>query len=232
MSIATLTNACPSCGAEESMDVLLARMIEDADVRRLIADLVEKSMPLGGRVMRYLRLHKPAKQRMRMTRVHELLGELVTDITRGAITRKGREWMAPVESWTAGLEAVFEAVDRGTLTPPLQGNGYLYEVVLRLADRHEAEREREAEACRRAPRAGAASPAALGEVMADMDRAITSAQTAVDALANRLIAPPPSPTGPSAYARKLQAENAARQAARAAGNPDTDEFTDEERKTH
>ena len=54
-----LLNTCQVCGAEESLDAMLARMIDDGEVRRLIADVVTRSMVLGGHVVRYLRLHKP-----------------------------------------------------------------------------------------------------------------------------------------------------------------------------
>jgi hypothetical protein len=50
-----MMNACPVCGAEESLDALLVRMIEDDQVHRLIADVVTTSFPLGGPVVRYLR---------------------------------------------------------------------------------------------------------------------------------------------------------------------------------
>jgi hypothetical protein len=55
MSIATLTNTCPSCGAEESLDAVILRMIDDDQVRRLIASVLTTSLPLGGLLVRYLR---------------------------------------------------------------------------------------------------------------------------------------------------------------------------------
>lgn len=194
MSIADLTNTCPACGAEESLDALLMRMIDDDDVRRLISEVLMRSLPLGGQVVRYLRLHKPAKQRLRMSRMSELLAELVPDITRAAIYRKGRDWAVPVETWKLGLEAVFEAIDKGSLKAPLQGNGYLYEVLLRMADRHEAEAERQAQEAQRHRTAPAVEAAP---------------RAAADALAPRTAAPPPPPPGPSAYARRMQAQLAA-----------------------
>lgn len=45
-----LLNTCQVCGAEESLDAMLARMIDDGEVRRLIADVVTRSMVLGGHV--------------------------------------------------------------------------------------------------------------------------------------------------------------------------------------
>ena len=60
MSAADLTHTCVVCGAEESLDALLMRMIDDDEARRLLADVVTMSLPLGGQVVQYLRLHKPA----------------------------------------------------------------------------------------------------------------------------------------------------------------------------
>ena len=144
MSTTTLLNTCPACGAEESLDALLMRMIDDDQVRRLIAEVVTRSLPVGGLVVRYLRLHKPAKQKLRMSRVGQLLAELVPDVQRGAITRKGREWAAPLDAWRHALQAVFDAAEKGSLELPLEGNAYLYEVLMRQADKAEGAAEREA----------------------------------------------------------------------------------------
>lgn len=149
MSAAVLTTTCQVCGAEESLDTLILRMIDDDQVRRLIADVLTTSLPLGGMLVRYLRLHKPAKQRLRMDKLAKLLGELVPDIQRTAIERNGRTWVVGPDAWKAALQAVFDAHDKGTLTLPLEGNGYLYSVLMRLADRQEAAQERESEASRR-----------------------------------------------------------------------------------
>ena len=47
-----------------------------------------------------------------------LLTVLVPDIQRGAITRKGREWSAPLESWRTAFQAVFDAVEAGVAYVP------------------------------------------------------------------------------------------------------------------
>lgn len=144
-----LTNTCPACGAEESLDALLMRMIDDDEVRRLIADVITRSLPLGGLVVRYLRLFKPARQKLRMATVHKVLAELVPDIQRATIERQGRVWPAGNDAWKGALQAVFDAHDKGTLALPLQGNGYLYQVLMRRADRTEGTQERQAEEERR-----------------------------------------------------------------------------------
>jgi hypothetical protein len=138
MSTPSLVNVCTVCGSEESLDGLLLRMIDDDAVRSLIADVLTKSLPLGGLLLRYLRLHKPLKQRLRMATLQKLLAELVPDMQRTAIERKGRIWLVSNDTWRDAFHVVFDAVEKGTLTLPLEGNGYLYGVLARMADRHEA----------------------------------------------------------------------------------------------
>lgn len=121
---------------------MLMRMVDDADVRRLIASVVTNSMVLGGHVVRYLRLHKPAKHRLSVQKMRAVLDELVPAIECGCITRKGRDWHIGRDGWHAAFAAVFEAHDKGTLALPLNGNAYLFEIAMRLADRAEAQHER------------------------------------------------------------------------------------------
>lgn len=151
MTAAALINTCTVCGAEEGLDALLHRMIDDDTVRRLIAQVVNDSLPLGALVLRYLRLHKPARQRLRMKIVAQLLAELVPDMQRGRIERSGRSWVCDGDGWKAALQAVFDAQDKGTLGLPLQGNGYLYQVLMNMADKTEAVLEKQTEQTRRAP---------------------------------------------------------------------------------
>ncbi len=147
--MADLMTTCAVCGVEESLDALLARMIDDNTARGLIADVLAKSLPVGQMVVRYLRLHKPPKQKLRMQRLVVILGEIVQDMTTGAIQRHGREWVVTTDDWRGALEAVFAAVDKGTLVPPLNGNGYLYQVLSRQADETEAKAEAQTEQERR-----------------------------------------------------------------------------------
>lgn len=177
MSAASLTSTCAVCGAEESLDSIILRLIDDDQVRRLIADVMNKSLPLGGLVVRYLRLHKPAKQRLRMERVAQVLGELVPDLQRGFITRKHREWQAPAEAWKLALQSVFDAAEKRTLTLPLDGNAYLYEILMRMADKAEATAERDQQQAakhRSTPPSPAASVGAASAAMQPMHNAIAA----------------------------------------------------------
>jgi len=163
----SLINTCQVCGAEESLDGLLLRMIEDDTVRRLIGDVITKSFPLGGLVVRYLRLHKPEKQKLRMGTVGKLLMELVPDVQRAAIERNGRMWAVSEAQWQAAFQAVFDQAGKGTVVLPLQGNGYLYSVLMRLADRAEAKQEVQTEAERRhGPKHTASMPSNVPDIVA------------------------------------------------------------------
>ncbi|WP_431511642.1 hypothetical protein [Variovorax sp. DAIF25] len=149
MSAADLTHTCAVCGAEESLDVVLVRIFPDEDVRLLVEELITKALPLGGLLLRYLRLHKPAKQRLRMSTVRKVLAELVPDVQRTSIERKGRVWMVSPDLWRAAFQTVFDAAEKGKLLLPLEGNGYLYGVLANMADRREAVAEEEREHARR-----------------------------------------------------------------------------------
>lgn len=124
-------------------------MIDDDTTRRLIARVVMFSHPVGGQVIRYLRLHKPQHQRLRLDKVSAILEELVPAIVEGKISRNGREWSAPLDVWRAAFDAVFDAHLKGTLKAPLNGHGYLFEVLMRMADEHEAAAEKQREIERR-----------------------------------------------------------------------------------
>lgn len=181
---------CPSCHAEMSLEALL----ESESARQAVARLAVISLPFGALVLRYVALFRPAKRRLSIERMVALIEELLPDIERGRIERKGRDWAAPRDTWQAAIDTVLAARDKGTLTPPLTSHGYLYEVILGMADKHEAQLEREREQQARS-RPNTAGPQAVATALA----------TRTDA------APAPAPyVGPSKAALRIQAEIAAR----------------------
>jgi hypothetical protein len=192
--------SCPACNAELSLDVLLAH----EEARAAMGRLVQSTM--GSLVLRYLALFRPTKRRLSIERTVSLLLELLPDMERNAITRKGRDWPVTAETWRAGFEQVLANRDKGSLTPPLTSHGYLYEVLVALADKVEAKAERETEASRRSGSSVGGAPASLGQVIADMDRAVERTQQAVERLAQ----------GPSRAALAIKAEIAARAAKKGA----------------
>lgn len=180
---------CPSCGADMDLDVLLAH----EDSRQALAQLASISIPLGKVVLQYLRLFKPATRAMSHSRTVKLIGELLPDLQRQRIDRKGRDWEAPHEAWRIAIEHVLAMRDKGSLTLPLTSHGYLYEVLCGMADKLEAQAERETEATRRERRGTGDAPVAAAAAIAP-----ASAQ------------PRPDYSKPSRYAQELQAQIAAK----------------------
>lgn len=191
---------CPACCAEMSLEAAIGR---EADARAL-AGFIERNLPLGGLLVRYIACFRPAKRRLSMARTVALFDELLPDLQRQAITRKGRDWAAPEALWRAGIEQVLAARDKGTLTLPLTSHGYLLEVMVAQADKAEglAERERETDRAQAGrSRTHKAAPAAVANL--------------IDAPAAAPLPPPYDISkGPSRYALRAKAEAQAKLAAR------------------
>ena len=140
---------CPNCGAGMSLDALVSHQ----ELRQLLATAL-RGLPCGDDLLRYLGLFRPPKRELRPERAARLLREVLADVQRGAITRRGRDWSAPPELWQAALQAVLDATAKGSLQTPLTDHAYLHEVLMRLADKAEGQQESEREALlrSRAPR--------------------------------------------------------------------------------
>lgn len=153
---------CPACHAEASLEVLLGREVD----ARAVAALLERNLPLGELVVRYIALFRPGQRRLGLARMTALVTELLPDLERAAITRKGRDWPAPQEAWQAALETVLAKRDKGALTLPLTGHGLLYEVLCSVSEKAEAVAEREREAGLRSRRGGGGpAPRAVASAM-------------------------------------------------------------------
>lgn len=187
--------SCPNCGAEMDLTVLLSS-VED---RRALARLAALSVPLGARVLRYVQLHRPARQRLTLPKQVKLLLQLLPDLEREAITWKGRDWPAPREAWAQAIDQMLAARDAGRLELPMKGHGYLYAIVAGMADKNEAAAEARREQDRRQ-----AAQARAGQ---------RGMKRAADAL------PVPRPSGPapapgtSPTVRAMRAELAAKKRA-------------------
>lgn len=191
---------CPACRAEMDLDVLLSH----EEGRHVLANIVTLGVPLGAQLLRYVGLFRPGKRALAMGRTLALLAEIWPDMQRGAINRKGRDWATTPEMWSQAIEQLLASRDKGSLTLPLTSHGYLYEVLCGLADKVEAQLERDRQADQRS-RAHIAGPTALDQVLNPVIQPITAA---------------PAPSGPSPMALKIRAEIAAKKALRA-GNEGT-----------
>lgn len=113
---------CPCCGAENSLDALLAHD-DGREVVRLTAQLGELAKP----ALQYLALFRPTKGSLSFGRTAKLLGELAADIQAGQISRNRIAHPAPPEAWRYGFQAACAA--RHTLKLPLKTHGWLHEVI-------------------------------------------------------------------------------------------------------
>lgn len=153
--------ACPVCGTELSMAQLFAHEDTQRAVDRLINHV---SISLGARVMQYCTLFAPAKTRLTVPKQVKIILALLPDLERRAITHRGRDWAVPLNVWAQGIDQMLAARTMGKLDLPMKGHGYLYAILVGLADRAEALTEVQAEAQRRTP-STAASYQVRGQVM-------------------------------------------------------------------
>ena len=143
-SVENLT--CPVCSATLNFEQIASRLEADRTFDRLIA----VSVPLGNIVLQYLTLFTPAKQRLTNSKKLRLIGQLLPDLERRAITHKGRDWPAPLPLWAAAMEQMLSARANDRLTLPMTGHTYLYSILAAQADKQEGAAEQQHEQERRA----------------------------------------------------------------------------------
>lgn len=151
---------CPCCGTGLDLAVLLSHSADQQAFERLVG----VSVPLGARVLQYINLHTPEKQRLTLAKKTKLLLQLLPDLERKAIARSGRDWPAPLALWAQAIDQMLS--QRDTLALPLKGHGYLYAVLQSLANKQEAAAEAQALAQQRSPaRSGGHTVTVRGEPM-------------------------------------------------------------------
>lgn len=137
--------ACPACGTELSLEHLMSSVDDEQAFSRLVA----LSVPMAHLVVLYIGLFTPEKQRLTLRKKVRLIAQLLPDLRRQAITHKGREWATPHDTWAKAIEQMLTARAAGRLDLPMTGHGYLYAILAGMADKVEAQAEREHEAERR-----------------------------------------------------------------------------------
>ena len=116
---------CPCCGAENSLDALIAH----EGARQVVWAAAQVCGEVGKLAVQYIALFRPAKTALTFERMAKLLGELLPDMERGAISRNGLEYPAPPEAWLYGFRELLARRNTGSLKLPLKSHGYLYEVI-------------------------------------------------------------------------------------------------------
>lgn len=119
---------CPACGAENSLDALIA----NEDARSVLALLYGVDMGLVHALVRYMGLFRSNSRALSWERMARLLGQIVPDIQAGAIRRNGQVFAAPPHAWVWAVGQMMDARSSGCLKLPLTSHGYLYEVISRF----------------------------------------------------------------------------------------------------
>jgi hypothetical protein len=165
--------SCPACGSEFD----LATAFASEEDRQALARLVAVSVPMGARVLQYVALHTPAKQRLTSAKKIKLILQLLPDLERQAVAHKGRDWSVPLTVWAAAIDQLLAQRDAGRLELPLKGHGYLYAVLAGMADKvgEQAEQQRDQD-LRHAVRPNAAAPMDLAQLANAQDPALVALQ--------------------------------------------------------
>ena len=116
---------CPCCGAENSLDALIAH----EQARQSLWTLANIGGAMTQGLVRYLGLFRPAKSALSASRMATLMAELLPDIQAGQICRNGQSYPAPVDAWAYAFNEIVAARDSGRLKTPLKSHGYLYEII-------------------------------------------------------------------------------------------------------
>lgn len=133
---------CPCCGTEFPIEAGFA----EGDGKRLAAVFAELDPAIGRAALPYLRLFKPPKTALRMSRAAAIARELADLVATGSVCRDERGGVrrpATATHWVAGIEQMLAQRDR--LELPLGNHNYLRTVVFGLADKADADAERSRE---------------------------------------------------------------------------------------
>ncbi len=133
--------SCPVCGAEFDLAVLF----KSEASRRAFERLTARCSPLQDRLAQYAALAKPPKHKLGTDKALRIIATLLPDIERGAITRNGRDWPAPLSAWAQAIDQMLERRNAGALELPMKGHGYLYSILQGMADRFEGQAEQQRE---------------------------------------------------------------------------------------
>ncbi len=139
--------SCPSCGADLSLDVLVAH----DGARRAVAAALQLSAPLAHRVMHYIALFRPAQRQLTMERVATLLEELLPLVRDQRVERNGNRYDTTTADWTAALDQVLANRDAGLIRLPLKSHGYLLAILVEQREKIYRADETRREAERRSP---------------------------------------------------------------------------------
>jgi len=134
-----ISGVCPSCGYKFALQLAL----QDARSRKALLACLKIAPSLADRLIVYLELFSPGDRAIRADRLANLLEELSEKIHKAQVERNGVVWVAPLDSWKAGLDSVLAR--RSDLTLPLPNHAYLYQTVANIANKSAAKVEQQTE---------------------------------------------------------------------------------------
>ncbi|HEY4294535.1 hypothetical protein [Luteibacter sp.] len=138
---------CPACSTAFPIEAGLV----EGDAKRLALVVAEMEPIVARAALAYLRLFKPAKTTLRLTKAAAVLAELEELVNAAQVCadeRSGMRRAATPAMWAAGMEQMLN--NRADLNLPLGNHNYLRKVVYALADQPAAHAERKGEVERRA----------------------------------------------------------------------------------
>ena len=135
---------CSACGSQMSLDVAIAHIAARAAVRRCLESMGEVGLGL----MSYIALHRSRSRQLTWEKSAKLLDEILSMIDQGWIERNHDRHAVNAALWIAAFAEVKDASTK-TLTLPLDGHGYLLQVLASLATKANAAKDREQEALAR-----------------------------------------------------------------------------------
>lgn len=158
----TLKATCPECGMTGDMSAFVSQ----GEHNQALAVALEMPALLSSRIVRYLGLFRPRSRALASAKSARLLTELKDAITSGVIERRGITREAPIKVWFQAFDQILE---RPPSNLPLNGHGYLFEVVANCAERYagDIEKQREEAARSGAKQPANRAPAALAERSTD-----------------------------------------------------------------
>lgn len=130
---------CPHCQFQAEIEAFFT----DDDGKRLAAVMADVPSSCGRAVLKYLRLFKPAKTALRVSKAVRLATEVRDLISTGTVCddeRSGVRRPCTPEMWVEGIELMLDRRDE--LTLPMKKHGYLRTVVYGIADKADAQAER------------------------------------------------------------------------------------------
>lgn len=116
---------CPCCGAENSLDALLAH----DEAREAVWAVAQVGGEIGRLAVQYVALFRPANNSLSMGRMAKLLNDILPDIQSQSIHRDRIAYPAPPEAWIYGFREMLAKRNSGSLKLPLKSHGYLYEII-------------------------------------------------------------------------------------------------------